>query len=364
MSVLIDRLHERIRSEGPITFYEWMKAALYDPEHGYYCRADRERWGREGDYRTSPERSVLFAATFARYFATLHVALGSPPKLIIAEAGGGAGNFAETVLQTLQDRFHEVFTVADYFFDEASADARSLAMERLARFSGRVQFKRFGDFDRPLPTIVFANELLDAFPVHRVIVQDGKLRELYVGVDEVGSFYWLMGEPSTGRLQELCSGFGTKLAEGQTAEVNLAMEDWLVSIYKNISAGFVITVDYGAEAGDLYDARKRRDGTLRAFHRHRFADDVLARPGERDITTSVDWTLVKEVGARNGFDVAVFERQDKFLLQAGLLDEMEMMAKDTRAESEKLLLRSGAREMVLPGGMAESFQVLVQKKTR
>ncbi|MCM3902814.1 MAG: SAM-dependent methyltransferase [Pyrinomonadaceae bacterium] len=364
MSALIDRLHERIRSEGPITFYEWMKAALYDPEHGYYCRSDRERWGRQGDYRTSPERSVLFAATFARYFATLHEALGSPARLIIAEAGGGDGHFAETVLQTLQGRFREVFTVTDYFFDEASADARSLAMERLASFGGRVQFKRLSGLDRVVPTIVFANELLDAFPVHRVIVQDGKLREFYVGVGEGGSFHWLMGDLSTGRLQELCAGFGTKLEEGQAAEVNLAMADWLVSTYQNISVGFVITVDYGAEAVDLYDGRKRRDGTLRAFHRHKFADDVLANPGEQDITTSVDWTLVKKLGVKNGFDVAVFEGQDKFLLQAGLLDEMEIRAKETRGDSEKLLLRSGAREMVLPGGMAESFQVLVQKKNR
>ena len=66
--------------QGPITFYEWMKAALYDPEQGYYCRSDRERWGRQGDYRTSPERSVLFAATFARYFAKLHQDLGSPRR--------------------------------------------------------------------------------------------------------------------------------------------------------------------------------------------------------------------------------------------------------------------------------------------
>jgi SAM-dependent MidA family methyltransferase len=68
-STLTARLRERIRREGPLTFYDWMKAALYDPADGYYCRIDHNKWGREGDYRTSPERSSLFAATFARYFA-------------------------------------------------------------------------------------------------------------------------------------------------------------------------------------------------------------------------------------------------------------------------------------------------------
>ena len=65
---LAERLRELIQREGSITFHDWMKAALYDPDGGYYQRADRTRWGRAGDYRTSPERSELFAATFARYF--------------------------------------------------------------------------------------------------------------------------------------------------------------------------------------------------------------------------------------------------------------------------------------------------------
>ncbi len=363
MSTLTDRLRERIRLEGPITFHDWMDVALYDPRQGYYCRSDRQRWGREGDYRTSPERSLLFAATFAGYFARLHEALGSPPKLNIAEAGGGAGHFAETVLQTLQDRFPEVFSATCYCFDEASADARSLAKMRLATFGDRVQFRPLEGLDRLAPAIVFANELLDSFPVHRVIVQDGKLREFYVDVDERGSFQWLMGDPSTERLEEFCAGVGTQLTEGQTAEVNLGIEDWLESIYQHIGTGYFVTADYGAEARELYDASRRRNGTLRAFHRHSFAADVLTSPGEQDITTSVDWTLVKNVGEKNGFGVVVFERQDKFLLEAGLLDEMELRVKETGRESEKLRLRTCAREMVLPGSMAESFQVLVQKKT-
>ncbi len=105
MSPLTERLHERIRSDGLITFYEWMKTALYDPEQGYYCRPDRERWGRQGDYRTSPERSVLFAATFARYFAKLHQDLGSPASINIVEVGAGAGNFAETASDS-RDRLY------------------------------------------------------------------------------------------------------------------------------------------------------------------------------------------------------------------------------------------------------------------
>ena len=362
MSALIDRLHERIRSEGPITFYEWMKAALYDPEHGYYCRSDRERWGRQGDYRTSPERSVLFAATFARYFARLYKDLGSPPDWTIVEVGAGAGHFADTLLHTLQRHFPDVFSATRYFIDEASADSRSRAQQRLACFGKQVQFQSLAEL-RPLePGIIFSNELLDAFPVNRVILQADRLREFYVGINEGGSFDWITGEPSTERLSGHFASIGIELDEGQIAEANLEIEDWTESSLQKIRSGYLIAVDYGAEASVLYSPAEHREGTLRAFHQHQFSSDVLASPGGQDITSSVNWTIVKMIGARNGFEVAAFERQDRFLLDAGLLDEMELRIGETPRESERLHLRTSARDMVLPGGLAESFQVLVMKK--
>src|SRR5436853_7645084 len=120
-SSLAERLRTRIRLEGAITFRDWMEAALYDARDGYYCRRDRKRWGRAGDYRTSPERSPLFAATFARYFARLHEELGSPNSLTLIEAGGGAGRFARVVLDTLQRDAPRVFDSLRYVFDEAGA---------------------------------------------------------------------------------------------------------------------------------------------------------------------------------------------------------------------------------------------------
>ncbi len=362
MSPLTDRLHERICSEGPITFYEWMKAALYDPEEGYYCRPDLERWSRQGDYRTSPERSALFAATFARYFAKLHQDAGSPAALTIVEVGAGAGHFAETVLETLQLRFPDIFSKTHYFIDDASPHSRSRARLRLIRFGTTVEFKPLTVLDRLDHAIVFSNELLDAFPVHRVIMQRGELRELYVEVNENGSFKWTVGQLSTHQLREHFARLGISLGEGQIADVNLEIENWLELVSRKLRSGYLITVDYGAEASVLYSEEERKEGSLRAFHRHQVSGDVLLRPGQQDITTSVDWTLVKTVGARNGFAVVSFERQDRFLLEAGLLAEMKLRAGETPRESEQLRVSTSAREMILPGGLAESFQVLVQKK--
>ena len=280
MSLLSDRLLQQIRSEGPITFYQWMKAALYDSHEGYYCRSDRARWGREGDYRTSAERSELFAATFARYFAKLYAELGSPSTWTIVEAGAGAGHFAAELLGTLQHRFPGVFSATQYVLDEASADSRSRARQFLANLGGQVQFKRLSDLDTLNPGVIFSNELFDAFPVHRVTTQNGTLREFFVDADDQGSFIWSLGEPATPRLAEYFTGLGIRLGEGQVVEVNLDLEDWLREVADKLTAGYLITVDYGTEA-TLFDALPDRRSTLRGFKGHQFAYDVLEHAGEQ-----------------------------------------------------------------------------------
>lgn len=362
-STLAARLRERIRLEGAITFRDWMAAALYDEREGYYSRKGLKRWGRAGDYRTSPERSPLFGATFARYFANLHEELGAPNEWTIFEAGAGEGDFAYWVLRTLERDYPHVFYATRYVIDEISRDAHERASLRLESFSEQIKFRQFVDTNTPVQAgIVFSNELLDAFPVHRVTVQDGKLLELFVGLSERGDFVWLALEPSTRRINEYLARSSVTLYEGQTAEVNLEIDGWMRKAVGLFQHGYVITVDYGAEANDLYHAPHRLEGTLRSFRRHQLTEDVLANPGEQDLTTTVDWTQVMRVGEELGLRTVCFERQDQFLLRAGLLDQLERMSGEKQDDADALILRSSVRELILPGGMNDSFQVLVQIK--
>lgn len=361
---LAARLRQKIRREGPITFREWMRAALYDERGGYYQRRGLERWGRGGDYRTAPERSALFAATFARHFSKLHEELGRPGRFHILEQGGGAGRFAHGVLATLRRDAPRVFDSLVYVFDEAGADSRERAAALLSTFDGHVEFRRVSEIERPLDAaVVFSNELLDAFPVHRVTTRGGLLREAYVGVsEEGGDFVFIEGEPSTPQLAEHFRRLGVTLGEGQTAEVNLDAGEWLRRAAEIVGRGFVVTVDYGDEAAGLYGAPQRRDGTLRAFRRHELVEDVLRDPGEQDLTTTVNWTQAVADGEAAGLKTVALERLDAFLLRAGLLEQLELESAHASGEAELAALRLDAREMILPGGMASHFQVLVQRK--
>jgi SAM-dependent MidA family methyltransferase len=358
---LASRLRARIECGGAITFRDWMAAALYDAHGGYYCRRDLARWGRAGDYRTSPERSPLFAATFARYFAALYEELSAPRVLTVIEAGAGAGHFAHALLDTLRSTFPHVFAATRYLIDEASEDARERARERLAPFAERVEFRRLEEIETPYEDgIIFANELFDAFPVHRVVMRSGKLMEQYVGLSPSGAFRFTEGEPSTPRLAQYFERAGVRLQEGRLAEVNLEAQAWMERAARSLKRGYLITIDYGASAAELYGAPHRSDGTLRAFRRHRLADDPLANPGEQDLTTTVDWTHIMKTGEELGLRPVAFERQDRFLLRAGLPEQLELMTAEMKDEAEALALRTSARELILPGGMSESFQVLVQ----
>ena len=338
--------------------------ALYDKDEGYYCRADRKKWGRAGDYRTSPERSSLFAATFARYFAQLYDQLSRPQEWTIVEVGAGDGRFASRVLQTFQNSFPSVFAATRYVLDEASSYSRSLARERLKPFggsAGRVEFRAFDGVGID-PGIIFSNELLDAFPVHRVVRHDGELQEFYVTVGADDDFHWIVDDPSTPGLADYFGQGSIQLMEGQVAEVNLEIEEWLRKVSNAIKTGYLITVDYGANAEELYSSAERYQGTLRSYYNHCIAENILARPGEQDLTTTINWTFVKRTGEALGFETVEFERQDKFLLAAGLLNQLEVEAQATDSQADKLRLSTAAREMILPDGMAAHFQVLVQKK--
>ncbi len=313
-----------------------MNAALYDEAGGYYKRSDLKRWGRAGDYRTSPERSELFAATFARYFAKLYDELQRPSQWTIVEAGPGAGDFATVVQRELRGQY------TDYVLIESTSELEALPPIKAGIF--------------------FSNELLDAFPVHRLIRTGDELLELYIALNSEGRFVWTNGPLSTSRLSDFCRTYAHELEDGQIIEVNLAIDEWLAGVAAKLERGYLISVDYGAESYDLYDMALRPHGTLRAFAGHRFVEDVLAQPGDYDITSSVNWSQVQASGARVGFTTVEFAQQDRFLMDAGLLSELERKLNSLTSDADKLALTAGAREMILPGGMGSSFQVLVQKR--
>ena len=165
-------------------------------------------------------------------------------------------------------------------------------------------------------------------------------------MDENENFAWLLEALSPAlspRLEGYFEQVGSRPEEGQVIEVSLEMEDWLRRVAARMRRGYVVTVDYGAVVADLYSPGANREGTLRGFRRHQFVEDLLAQPGEHDLTSTVNGVLVKAVGASAGLELVELTRQDQFLLANGFLEHLDAESQQAKNDGERLQLSSGAR---------------------
>lgn len=362
---LVVRLREHIKQNGAITFCDWMNASLYEAPDGYYVRDDKILWGRKGDYRTASETSPLFASTFASYFATLFEELNQPDNFTIIECGSGNGLFAFECLRTLQLQFPSFFDKTNYLIDEISNASRKQISEQLKPFENKFEFCSLKEITKPFENaVIFSNELIDAFPVHRVVIRDRKIKEIYIDVNDEGDFVFVESEISNPYLFEYLKTNNINLIEGQIIEINLYADDWLKQTAKILKNGFVITVDYGADSESLYDFNLHPKGTLRAISKHQFVEDWLSHAGKVDLTTTVNWSAFQRIGSESGLETISLESLDKFLLRIGLLEQLELATNEQKDEAEKIRLHTSVKDLIFPYGFGATHQVLVEKITR
>ena len=307
-------IRRRIARHGPITFAEYMGRSLYGPG-GYYSRNSVGT-----DYYTSPQVHPAFGALLAVQLFRFWQVLDQPDPFYVIELGAGNGLLG-------QDISNAAYHLPDGF-------PRSLRYVACDRRSGR------WDTRSPTPAGIIAdalrlpvrnvmgciisNELLDALPVHRVRMEGGALREFYVGIQSdvadgyEGQLEEITGDPSTSQLERRLSDIGVNLSAGQTAEICLLLDDWAASAASALDAGFVLTIDYGRGAHDLYDPAQRPHGTLVTYRSHRQTDSPLVDPGRQDITAQVDFTSVRLAGERAGLTTVGSASQGRFLTRLGL----------------------------------------------
>lgn len=353
-TLLESLLVRRIELEGPITFRDFMHAALYDSRHGYY-NTQRLKIGPTGDFYTSSNVHSAFGAVLARAFLELsNLELHTDKPLMLVEMGAGTGQLASDILDSLER--------ARYVIIETSPAMRERQREKLAHVSDRVEWRENCAHmkEGPVNAIVFSNEMVDAFPVHRVRLAGGRLEEMYVAATQ-DRLAPVWDAPSTARLQEYLDRCGVELAEGQAAEINLDAIGWLETVSRILGRGYLVTIDYGDVAAHLY-ARDRREGTLRAFSRHALSDAIFERVGEQDLTASVNFTALVEYGKDFGFEQVSYERQTSFLLRSGLIEIVAGMEAASGGTIDDLKERLAIKNLFVPGGVSDNFRVLIQRK--
>jgi SAM-dependent MidA family methyltransferase len=345
---LSDRLRERIAREGPISFADFMDAALNDPDEGYYARG--ASIGEGGDFVTSPHLSPAFAGTLARLFAIDTDRLRSGP-LDFVEVGAGDGSFLADFTRWLERMDPELHARVRLTAVEKSAAGREAIAARGIAPAPRVLSAADELAEGSVTGWIFSNELFDALPVSRVTGTPEGLRELRVRAAESGNgFAWVPADPGPALAAHLES-LGVALQPGQTGEVALGAEALHRRLGRALASGWIVTVDYGHPARVLYHPFARPNGTLAVHAGGRQGGDPLAAPGTQDLTAHVNWDLLLRAGDAEGLRVERLVRQGIFLSESGVFD---FAAND--AEKWRVY------RLVDPGGMGEEISVLVQSK--
>ncbi|MBZ5529327.1 MAG: SAM-dependent methyltransferase [Acidobacteriia bacterium] len=351
-------LFDRIRRQGPLTFADYMRECLYHPQLGYYSRAEARRFA---DYYTSVDVHPVFGRLLARQFAEMWEQLSRPAEFRLVEAGAGVGRLAGHVLDFAEARLPELYAALKYVAVERSSGRRAQSAGRLARHIAAGRCEVLLEVPARISTgCLFSNELLDALPVHRVVQRGGALQELFVGGAK-GKFEEILAPLSTCAITDYFAAQGILLQEGQQAEAGLEACDWITEIARRIERGFLLTVDYGLPAAELFDAYHLR-GTLLAYRGHRADEDYYGAPGEQDLTAHVNFTALEQWGARGGLEPLGTVSQTEFLMALGKGNEFEDLYEPGAGEAERVRARLLLKTLIFPEGMGGRFRVLIQQK--
>ena len=348
----------RIRERGRITFAEFMELALFWPRGGYYSNPDNI--GAEGDFYTAPGAHPAFGALLCVQVFQMWQLLDCPSTLWLVEMGAGSGLLC-----------HDVIGYATHISPEFAKSLRYLCLDRHSSpgVESQLPSKSRGNVERlaaqsvPLRGVVagcfLSNELVDSLPVHKVAMDGGGLKEIFVTLED-GKLVEVPDSPSTPALEERLDSLGISLTEGFSTEINLAMQPWMEGVSSALERGFLLTVDYGHPATELYSPSRRR-GTLTCFYRHTQTDNPYLRIGRQDITAQVDFTSMVEVGKSHGLEPLGLNTQREFLHGLGLRRLMARLPASGLRQREVEANRLGMLDIVRPGGLGE-FKVLAQGK--
>jgi SAM-dependent MidA family methyltransferase len=292
------RLRRRIESAGPITFAEFMEAALYDPTHGFYQRLVV---GEEGAFVTSPHLSPLFGRLVARQVEEFWRFLDRPSPFHLVEVGAGDGTLARQILGALDD---EAASAIEYTGVERGLAGRTALIE-----SGFHAVESLEEAPQGVAGCLLANEVLDNVPFHRVRGTEGGVRELFVDVEK-DRFVLVEGAPSKALIEK---GRLPDVPAGAERVVRPALDRFIDDVANMLSRGYAWIVDYAssdAELGPLSDS-------VHGYRAHRQVEDVLSDPGTRDVTAGVDFDHVADQARRRGMAVWGPTRQRDALLALG-----------------------------------------------
>jgi len=341
---------QRIHEQGPLSFAQYMQFVLYAPGLGYYA-AGSHKFGCDGDFVTAPELSDHFGRCVANQIHAVLSSIGGD----VLELGAGSGALARVILDHLGPDFGGQYLILEPSADLVQRQRKLLATELPEKLLLRCRW--LTSLPAEFTGVILANEVIDAMPVERFVIEAGTIRQWYVD-SLAGDLVARVDDADPAvrtAVQHLQQDLGVEFSAGCCSEVNLLLAPWLQALSDSLQCGLCLLIDYGYPRTEYYLA-ERNSGTLRCYYRHRAHDDVFWYPGLQDITSDVDFTAVVEAGTAAALELHGFTSQGQFLLGNGLVE----LAQDSAGmqERERLTSNQSVKALSMASGMGERFQVM------
>lgn len=343
---LVAVLREMIVREGPLTISQYMTTCLHHPVHGYY-RA-QNALGRDGDFTTAPEISQIFGELIGLWAAIVWQQMGAPERFVLAEAGPGRGTLMADALRATR-KVPGFLAAADVRLIEVSPVLQAVQRQALSGASMAVRWhETFSDLPPDLPVILIANEFLDTLAIDQYVRTPDGVAMRVVDADAAGRPVFATRPPGDSLSPEIAAFLETA-APGAIFEVpaeDCVLIDMLAA---RRSAGVAaLLIDYGHNETALGE-------TLQAVRRHRY-EDVLASPGEADLSAQVDFARVGAAARAAGLEVDGPVPQAAFLGQLGAIERASrLMAANPDKAGD---VEAATMRLMAPGGMGTRFKAI------
>ncbi|MGI9116402.1 MAG: SAM-dependent methyltransferase [Gaiellales bacterium] len=313
MTTLRQRLVERIRAHGPLTFAQYMEAALFDPDDGFYTRGPGI--GQGGHFATAAMAHPAFAEAIVAEATATWEGLGQPRHFRVTEAGPGTGGLARRVSEGLAAREvpHELVLI------ELSSGLAVRQRETLDGIEAR--WVEHPAELKPADGFLYANEVLDALPVRLLAWPD----EVLVDADADGRLVEALGpaEPAIARLLTA----QVEPRPGARYAVRPGMLPLVASLVGSVRHGRIALIDYGGVGAEVHDGRRP---PVRTYIGGQPGGDPLQAPGTQDLTADVDFGALSDAAQAVGVEVERLVTQPAWLRGHG----WEALPADQRSEED------------------------------
>ena len=366
-----EEIRALIQQNGPITFSQFMLICLYSPKGGFYStRANRINT----EFGTSPTSHPLFGTLIAKQLKQMWEILEFPSPFQIIEVGSGDGALARSIVDEIQLLDPDFSNALQYVATDYEPWWPDSLNESLG-WNGEAQNNRANKREitwgvnrvkaegvTPFKNItgcILCNELVDNFPFHQFVIQDGLVKEIYVTTSDKG-FTEILDIPSSPLITNRLKSLNLDLPEGYRGEINLGIDSWMAEVFETLDRGFTLSIDYGELSKDLYSS-KYSSGTLMCYNQHQYTNNPYQNIGSQDITSFVDFTSLMKAGEKQGFTTQGYTLQRRFLENLGFYSYLDSLDAKELSYARKELSRIAMKTLIDPDDYGD-FKVLIQSK--